>query len=865
MVSRWPFVGRVPELGRIGSLIDSGVGVFVLGAPGVGKTALVRQAEERYAAGTVPIGRIVGHAVSNGAPFEAFAGVLTTDATSLLSPIEVARRVADALGASPRSPALFVVDDAQLLDDRSAQVLLQLAAEGTATVLATARTLDVPVGLQRLWRDGRCECIELHGLSDGEVLEVIETALEAPVEPTAARAFANWSEGNPLLLRELVSAALETSTLVWPGTAWRLSGPPPISTGIRDLVRSRLAGLPDAQRLALETIAAGEPLALDVAVDLLGNAVLDDLDAGRLLTVRTGLAGPEVSTAHPLHGEVLRADMASIRMRRVRLALASRLETSPLPSPHDLVRAALWRLESGHSNDSERLLAAARAARSLSLDTAERLARHAHETRPSLQATLLLAEILTHTGRAAEAAALTEALPPDSLSTADREALVYCTALGQGLLTGDAGGRADIIGGLLAGSPAASDQLRALQASLLAFDARFAEALEVGAPIAEDQTAHPAARTFASVGTVGAEYWLGHTQRAIAMADAIAPTALTVRDVLPFAAASIEVLAVCALLDEGDLDRAEGRAQRMRQQAAADHDTFSGPRAEYCVGRVALQRGRPVTALRSFRRCLAALTLFDEAFLRHISSMLARAAAAAGDVAAGTATLDACADAPRMKTYEPEFELARAALDAAELRLSEAADRAAWAASVAADYAEWNVAVSGYHDAARYGAARHVLIPMRAAAAHVDGTFARCLLDHAAALAAQRPVALDETGRRFETCGALALAAEARAEAALAHTAAGQARAARASANLATQLRSRCEGIMSPWLLGAAVPVALTTRERQVAALAAQGHSDAAIAGRLGISARTVQTHLARVYAKLGISGRAEIGTNLGP
>ena len=52
---------------------------------------------------------------------------------------------------------------------------------------------------------------------------------------------------------------------------------------------------------------------------------------------------------------------------------------------------------------------------------------------------------------------------------------------------------------------------------------------------------------------------------------------------------------------------------------------------------------------------------------------------------------------------------------------------------------------------------------------------------------------------------------------------------------------------------------------RQVAALAARGHSDTSIARRLAISARTVQTHLARVYAKLGISSRAEIGTHLDP
>ena len=51
----------------------------------------------------------------------------------------------------------------------------------------------------------------------------------------------------------------------------------------------------------------------------------------------------------------------------------------------------------------------------------------------------------------------------------------------------------------------------------------------------------------------------------------------------------------------------------------------------------------------------------------------------------------------------------------------------------------------------------------------------------------------------------------------------------------------------------------MTARERQIAALAAGGDSDAAIADRLGISARTVQTHLARVYTKLGINSRTEI------
>ena len=73
---------------------------------------------------------------------------------------------------------------------------------------------------------------------------------------------------------------------------------------------------------------------------------------------------------------------------------------------------------------------------------------------------------------------------------------------------------------------------------------------------------------------------------------------------------------------------------------------------------------------------------------------------------------------------------------------------------------QWNVALAGYHDAARYGAARAILIPLRDAATHVDGTFAWCLIDHASALAARDAIALDEVARRFEAHGAILLAAE---------------------------------------------------------------------------------------------------------
>lgn len=45
----------------------------------------------------------------------------------------------------------------------------------------------------------------------------------------------------------------------------------------------------------------------------------------------------------------------------------------------------------------------------------------------------------------------------------------------------------------------------------------------------------------------------------------------------------------------------------------------------------------------------------------------------------------------------------------------------------------------------------------------------------------------------------------------------------------------------------------LTDRERDVLALVAEGHSNEAIATRLYVSARTVETHTSRIFMKLGL------------
>jgi DNA-binding CsgD family transcriptional regulator len=55
-------------------------------------------------------------------------------------------------------------------------------------------------------------------------------------------------------------------------------------------------------------------------------------------------------------------------------------------------------------------------------------------------------------------------------------------------------------------------------------------------------------------------------------------------------------------------------------------------------------------------------------------------------------------------------------------------------------------------------------------------------------------------------------------------------------------------------------PLALTATEERVAVLAASGHTNRQVAQALFLSPRTVEANLARVYRKLGVSSRAELG-----
>ena len=70
---------------------------------------------------------------------------------------------------------------------------------------------------------------------------------------------------------------------------------------------------------------------------------------------------------------------------------------------------------------------------------------------------------------------------------------------------------------------------------------------------------------------------------------------------------------------------------------------------------------------------------------------------------------------------------------------------------------------------------------------------------------------------------------------------------------------ARLGGAATPVLRLRPGPPELTRRESEVAELAASGLQSSEIAERLHLSIRTVDTHLGRVYRKLGVAGRDEL------
>ena len=268
-----------------------------------------------------------------------------------------------------RQPLALVLDDLHRADDGTLVALRDLLADpapGRLLVVATYRPTEVGEELgETLAALARRDAlrVELTGLGPAEVEELVrvvcaEEGLAEPADllatPDVAARIAERSAGNPFYVRETARLLAREGALV---------AVEEVPAGVRDVVRRRLARLPEPARLVLRTAAvAGREVDLGVLVaaderaeDEVYDAVEVALLAGLLEEPGTG----RVRFAHALVRDTVYDDLPRLRRERIHARVARALEEQ---EPDDLAGLAHHWVEAGAGGDPARAVHHATAA-----------------------------------------------------------------------------------------------------------------------------------------------------------------------------------------------------------------------------------------------------------------------------------------------------------------------------------------------------------------------------------------------------------------------------------------------------------------------------------------------------------------------
>jgi DNA-binding CsgD family transcriptional regulator len=352
-------LGRDEELGAVARLLDGREelpGAIVLhGQAGIGKTSV-------WLAG-IDAARERGYRILSSRPSEAearlsFAGLsdllggVASDVLPELPPIQQRaleaalllgdaeggadeRAVAASLLAALRSlatdrPVCLAVDDLQWLDPASLAALQfamsRIVHEPVAALFA-ARGGHVPSWLRRMLHETTLRTFELAGLSIGAVHELLHAQLGATFpRPTLVRIW-ETSAGNPFFALELAAALERRGGTLAPGD------PLPVPADLEQLLRERLDGL---SRTALEASHVAAAVA-DPTTNLLEAALGKRADAGLVEALDARileLDGDRVRFTHPLLGSAVAARLTPARRRGLHGLLATLVSTDEERARH---------------------------------------------------------------------------------------------------------------------------------------------------------------------------------------------------------------------------------------------------------------------------------------------------------------------------------------------------------------------------------------------------------------------------------------------------------------------------------------------------------------------------------------------------
>ncbi|WP_089156819.1 helix-turn-helix transcriptional regulator [Micromonospora sp. NBS 11-29] len=874
-MSRWKFVGRTDELNRLMSAIGGldRRGLLFGGDAGVGKSRLLREGVAALSPDRHAIWSVAASATTAALPFGGLVQVLPAAQPQGLSPAGILRWAVDLLQEQAAGrPIVLAIDDAHLLDPPSAALVNLIARAENATVIGTLRNGEqLPLPIRALWTDDLVDLVELGPLGRAETTGLLAAILGGPVDAGSAERLFRLSAGNPLLLRELVLAA--DGQLDRRYGIWRWTGRLELAPSLTDLIDTRIGQLTPGVRAVVELVAFGEPLGLHLLERAVDPTDVEAAEERGLVALVRDDRRLDVRLAHPLYGEVIRRHCPVSRTRRLQATLAGLLEQVGSRRRDDLLRVAVWRLDSGTAQNVELLLdAAAQAFGRYDVPLATRLARAALDAGGGTDAAELLATILMFGDRPQEAIGVLDQVAGEIHDDGRRSrwltvrGMVSYWGLNRESTVEEIAAR-----GAELSDPADRARVRAFEAIMRLHRLDVDVAVRLAQEVLDRPAAPMAARELARCTLAHLQAAQGQYQRSATAIARVQAEAACWRSDMPYLQLAMELARGTRLTLSGDLAGIDAIvADEFADLAGAGDFRLGTGYLAILQAYAARLRGRGDEALKTSLGACAVLTT-SRVFAGLAHAERAQAAALRGD-AAHAAEAMAEADrthAPGMAVLYPWLEQARGAaqaaagdVPAATKHLCALADRlredglAGHELLVLLDLVRLDQAAAPVGPTCTDGDRRTVAQRLAELSEQVDGLLPPLVARYGRAALDGSPDDLLAVADGFAARDLLVYAAEATATALhrMHHARAGATGPARE--RLADLLR-RCDDITTPALR--LLRPALSDREREIARLAAEGVASRLIAERLFLSTRTVENHLQRVYRKLGVTGRAEL------
>jgi len=875
-MSRWDFVGRTDELNRLLSAVGDpeGRGLLFSGKAGVGKSRLLREGVTNLPTDRYAVWSVSASATTATLPFGGLVQMLPAEQPQGLSPAGILRWAVDLLQEQAAGrPIVLAIDDVHLLDPPSAALVHLIARAENATVIGTLRDGEqIPLPIRALWTDDLVDLIELDPLGPTETTGLLAAILGGPVDAKSSQRLFRLSAGNPLLLRELVLAASGGDELSRTYGIWKWTGRLELAPSLTDLIDTRIGQLTSGVRSVVELVAFGEPLGLQLLEKAVDPADVEAAEERGLISLVHDDRRLDVRLAHPLYGEVMRRQCPVSRTRRLQATLAGLLEQVGTRRRDDLLRVAVWRLDSGTAQDPALLLgAAAQAFGRYDVPLATRLARAALDADGGPDAAELLATILMFGDQPEEAIQVLDSVArevrdgPRHSRWLTVRGMVSYWGLSRESTVEEIAARGDTLT-----DSADQARVRAFEAIMRLHRLDTGTALRLAQAVLDRPASPMAARELARCTIAHLHSAQGQYRRSATAIARVQAEATRWRGDMPYLQLAMELARGTRLALSADLAGIDAIvADEFADLAGAGDFRLGTGYLAILQAYAARLRGRGDEALKtSLGACAVLATSRVYAGLAHAER--AQAAALRGDA---THAAEAMAEAdrthaPGMAVLYPWLEQARGAvhavagdLPAATKQLSALADRlredglAGHELLVLLDLVRLDRATAPVGPTCTDGGRRTVAQRLAELSERIDGMLPPLVARYARAAAEDSPDDLLAVADDFTARDLTVYAAEATAMAL--HRMRDRAGATGPARERLAALLRRCDQVDTPALR--LLRPALSERELEIARLAAEGETSRAIAERLFLSTRTVENHLQRVYTKLGVAGRGEL------